>query len=103
MRFSIFVLLVACSRIAVVEPIYPSASNPEERCIQTEMRCLDESSAGSVVIPIATPLVILTKSLPGDIIVRHCELQGKLCRLRSGVAQTPASQPVKSSTGLRVH
>ncbi len=90
MRFSIFaIFLIGCGHIASIVPIRNQADTWDEYCIQQELKCLNQSSAGGAA---GVFLVFMHTEVTGEEIVRSCKLQGDLCRIRNHVR--PGSLPV---------
>jgi hypothetical protein len=80
-----FVFLVACAKIAIVEQTSSVPVTWDEACIQREMECIANSRAGGEMWFIIAPLAVPHTAITGDMITRHCKLQGDLCRTRHGV------------------
>lgn len=75
-------LLVACGRIAYVEKIRAQPLTWEEACIQQELRCINESNAGDTVVVPLFGVLLVTRPIDWELVIRTCSLQGDLCRSR---------------------
>lgn len=72
--------VVGCGHIQHVEPYVKHPKTCEEKCLQVEMTCLDQSSTGTNLW--LFPPFVFADTATGEVVARHCELQGKLCRVR---------------------
>lgn len=83
MRVALLVFVAGCGHIAVIEPPASMPATTEEACLQREMDCLRQSRSSTETIPLLFPLAVFSSQKPtSEIILRHCKLQGELCRVR---------------------
>lgn len=83
-------VFVGCGgHIARIEQHNPSPPTWAEACVEREMDCITASRGGGIVTTLLLPFAALrSDEISGEMIVRHCQLQGELCRMRNKVSSS---------------